>query len=123
MYHKNQYFFETKSDEMKITVFYSTLDKLINVIDSRFNQESLKIINSIGNMVKLNTDENVPYRCLKEHFDICEDDLITEIKLLQNMPDIPNGTSVQTIHEWLDWLKESNKIEIFSNFLKLYSYL
>jgi len=102
---QNQYFFETKSDEMKVTVFNTTLDKLINGIDSRFNQESLKIINSIGNMVKLNTGENISYQCLKEQFGICEDDLCTEIILLKNMTDIPNGgTSVKTIHEWLDWL-------------------
>ncbi|XP_025411076.1 uncharacterized protein LOC112684004 [Sipha flava] len=69
-------------------------------------------------MVKLETGENISYKCLKEQFDICEDDLCTEIKLLQNMPDIPNGTSLQTIHEWLDWLQDSNKIEIFSNFSK-----
>lgn len=100
---QNQHFFETKSDEMKVTVFNTTLDKLINGIDSRFNQESLQIINSIGNMVKLNTGENVSYKCLKEQFGICEDDLYTEIILLKNMTDLPNGgTSVKTIHEWLD---------------------
>lgn len=100
---QNQHFFETKSDEMKVTVFNTTLDKLINGIDSRFNQESLQIINLIGNMVKLNTGENVSYKCLKEQFGICEDDLCTEIILLKNMTDLPNGgTSVKTIHEWLD---------------------
>lgn len=36
------------------------------------------------------------------------------------MPDIPNnGTSVQTIHEWLDWLQDSNTIKFFLTFLKL----
>lgn len=116
---QNQHFFETKSDEMKVTVFNTTLDKLINGIDSRFNQESLQIINSIGNMVKLNTGENVSYKCLKEQFGVCEDDLCTEIILLQNMTDVPNGgTSVKTIHEWLDWLQDSNKSEIFTNFSK-----
>jgi hypothetical protein len=49
--------------------------------------------------VKLKTDGNISYKCLKEQFDIREDDLCTEIKLLQNMPDIPNGTLLQTIHE------------------------
>jgi len=115
---QNQHFFETKSDEMKVTVFNTTLDKLINGIDSKFNQESLQIINSIGNMVKLKTGENVFYKCLKEQFDIYENDLFTEIILLQNMIDIPNSSSVQKIHEWLDWLQDSNKIEIFSNFSK-----
>jgi hypothetical protein len=96
------FFFNAKmfinKDKMKVTVFY-TLDKLINGINSRFNQESLQIINLIGNMVKLKTGENISYKCLKEQFNICEDDLCTEIKLLQNMPDIPNGTSLQIIHE------------------------
>jgi len=40
-------------------------------------------------MVKLKTGENVSYKCLKEAFDT-----------YLNMPDIPNGTSVQTIHKW-----------------------
>lgn len=111
---QNQYFFETKSDEIKVTVFNTTLDKLINGIDFRFNQESLQIINSIVNMVKLKTGENVSHKCLKEQFDIFENDLCTEIILLQNMKDIPNDTSNEKIHEWLDWLQDSNKIEIFS---------
>lgn len=88
---------------MRVTVFYTTLDKLINGIESRFNQESLEIISTIGNMVKLKTSESISYKCLKEKFDICEDDLCAEMKLLKNMSDIPSGTSVQIIHEWLDW--------------------
>jgi hypothetical protein len=99
---QNQNFFQMKSDKMKVTVFYTTLDKIINGINSRFNQESLQIINSIRKMVKLKTDDNISYKYLKEQFDIREDYLCTEIKLLQNMPDIPNGISLQTIHKWLD---------------------
>lgn len=45
-------------------------------------------------------------------------DLCTEIKLLQNIPDITNSTSVQTILEWLERLQDSNKIEIISNISK-----
>lgn len=115
---QNQHFFQTKSDEMRVTVFYPTLNKLINDIDSRFNQESLQIINTIGNMVKLKTIESISYKCLNEKFDICEDDLCTEMKLLKNMPDIPSGTSVQTIHKCLDWLHNSNRISIFYNLYK-----
>lgn len=36
-------------------------------------------------MVKLNISESISYKCLKEKFDICEDDLCAEIKLLKNM--------------------------------------
>lgn len=43
--------------------------------------------------------KNGEYNKWKEQFDLCEDDLSAEIKLLQNMPDIPNnGNSAQTIH-------------------------
>jgi hypothetical protein len=115
---QNQHYFEKKSDEIRVTVFYTNLDKLINGIDSRFNQESLQIISTIGNMVKLKNSESISYKCLKEKFDICEDDLSAEMKLLKNMSDIPSGTSVQTIHDWLDWLQHSSKIDIFSNFYK-----
>lgn len=31
------------------------------------------------------------------------------------MVDIPSDTSVQTIHEWLDWLSNSNRCSTFSN--------
>lgn len=61
---------------------------------------------------------NVLCTNVEKKFDICEDHLYTEIKLLKNMPNIPSGTSFQTIHEWLDWLKNSNRIGIFSNFFK-----
>lgn len=29
------------------------------------------------------------------------------------MSDIPIGTSVQIIHDWLDWLQDSDEIDIF----------
>lgn len=61
-------FLQTKSDDTKVTVFYTTLNKLINSIDSRFKKESInysQIINSIKNIVKLkNTGKNVSYKCL-----------------------------------------------------------
>ncbi|KAF0711002.1 zinc finger MYM-type protein 1-like, partial [Aphis craccivora] len=41
---QNQHYFEKKSNEMRVTVFYTTLDKLINGIESRFNQESLQTL-------------------------------------------------------------------------------
>lgn len=53
---------------MRVTVFYTTLDKFINVIDSIFSHESLQIINLIGNMVKLKMIECFSYKCLKEEF-------------------------------------------------------
>lgn len=115
---QNQHYFEKKSDEMRVTVFYTNLDKLINGIQSRFNQESLQIISTVGNMVKLKTSESISYKCIKEKFGICEDDLCAEMKLLKNMSDIRSGNSVQTMHEWLDWLQNSNKIGIFSNLYK-----
>lgn len=62
--------------------------------------------------------ENLSYHCLKGHFNICEDDLVTEIKLLQNMPGTPSGTSVQTMYEWLDELQDTNNIYIFPNISK-----
>jgi len=85
---QNQHYFEKKSDKIRVTVFYTTLDKLINGIESRFNQESLQIISTIGNIVKLKTSESISYKCLKEKFDICEDDLCTEMILLKNMSEI-----------------------------------
>jgi len=51
---QTQHFFKTKFDEMRVNVYNTTLDTLINGLDLRFKQETLDIINIIGNLV--NTD-------------------------------------------------------------------
>jgi hypothetical protein len=44
----NQTFFNTKFDELKITVFYSLLDKLLNGIDLRFKQNTFDLIDAMA---------------------------------------------------------------------------
>jgi len=31
------------------------------------------------------------------------------------MPDVPSGTSSESVYVWLDWLKESGQLDIFNN--------
>jgi len=50
---KNQHMFVSKLEELKVTVYYKTLDILINGLHSRFTQESLDMINAVGNMISL----------------------------------------------------------------------
>lgn len=58
----------------------------------------------------------------KERFGIFrEDDLCAEIKLLKNTPGIPwVGLQLRRyiIYERLDWPRNSNKMDVFSNFSK-----
>lgn len=64
--------------------------------------------------MKLKTNECILYKCFKKSsIFVC-----TEIKLLKKMLDIPSGTSFQIIHDWLDWLKNSNRISILFYFFK-----
>jgi hypothetical protein len=38
-------------------------------------------------------------------------ELETEIKILQHMPNVPSGKSSESV--WLDWLKESGELRHF----------
>jgi len=52
---------------------------------------------------------------LSKLFNISIDELETEIKILKHMPDVPSRTSSESIYVWLDWLKESGRLDIFNN--------
>ena len=47
-----QYYMSSKEEEMKVSVYYSTLDHMISGINIRFNQETINMIRSIGNYFK-----------------------------------------------------------------------
>lgn len=44
----NQHFMSGKKDEMSVNVYYQTLEQLIAGLNLRFNQETLKMVESIG---------------------------------------------------------------------------
>ncbi|KAF0703978.1 zinc finger MYM-type protein 1-like, partial [Aphis craccivora] len=55
--HTSQYFFKTKEEEMKLIVYNTALDQMINGISIRFNQETINMIKSIANLIILQTND------------------------------------------------------------------
>lgn len=33
------------------------------------------------------------------------------------MPEIPNGTASESVYAWLDWLKDSGRLDIFKQYV------
>jgi len=62
LYTIHSIFFKTKFDEMRVNVYNTTLDILINGLnlELKFRQETLDMINMIGNFVNL----DITYRIL-----------------------------------------------------------
>lgn len=119
----HQHNFLTKSDEMKITVFFPLLDVLLSGIDSRFKQETSDLITTIGKLINLELD--VTSSCLyilENLINVQTQELLAEIKLLKNVQDTPKGTSSKCIYEWLDWFAFGGRSNTFNNFFKCLKY-
>jgi len=114
---ESQFFSETKYDEIRINVFYSILDDLLGEIDNRF-LDSTQVITSVGNLFKLQTTIE-DYSVIKTFFNILNKDLDSEVKILASIKDIPIGTCTHTIYKWLDWIVDSNRKNIFTNFYEV----
>ncbi|KAL5239001.1 hypothetical protein ACI65C_006411 [Semiaphis heraclei] len=84
----NQYFVDTKEEELRVSCFNVVLDDLLNGLNDRFNQETLNLILAVGNVLKLEpTKENL--LCLDNAFEVDCNDLNGEIQLLRNIPGVP----------------------------------
>jgi len=116
----NQVFFKTKYEELKVSVYYPLLDDLISGINSRFKQDTICLINAVANIINLNITTEIA-TILEKFAKISSDTLIAEIKLLKNSTDknIPKGTTNESVFLWLDWLKDSNRYNIFNCFFKI----
>lgn len=114
---ETQHIFKNKYDEMRILVFYSNLDVLLNGLEERFKQDTLDVINAIGLLVNLDDEsETSTYKILYTYFSISADDLCCEVNLLRSTEDTPKGTNSGSVHKWLDWLKQYGRHDIFKNF-------
>ncbi|CAI6354123.1 unnamed protein product [Macrosiphum euphorbiae] len=113
---KNQHMFVSKSEELKVTVYYKTLDILINGLHSRFTQESLDMINAVGNMISLEIHQTNLYEVLQTIFLISHEGLVAELRILKS---VPNGSSTKAVYNWLDFLKENQRQNVFPNFKKV----
>jgi len=114
----NQYFADTKEEELRVSCFNVVLDDLLNGLNDRFNQETLNLILAVGNVLKLEpTKENL--LCLKSAFEVDCNDLNGEIQLLRNIPGVPLGSTTKTIFHWIEFLNQNNQKNIFLEFHKV----
>ncbi|KAL4104673.1 hypothetical protein QTP88_019955 [Uroleucon formosanum] len=88
--HNTQHFMNSKEQEIKICVYLSLLDKMINGIEVRFNQETLTLINGIGHLVELETNHGDMANLCKT-FDLKENELEAEIRLIKDSDPNPKG--------------------------------
>lgn len=79
---KTQHYYETKEEELRSLCFYQILDNMVSSLDLRFQQETINIINAVGNLLNLNLNKDEA-AILKEKFKVSQDELMVEIRLLK----------------------------------------
>lgn len=96
----------------------STLDQLIAGLNLRFSQETLKMIESVGHLLKLETNSDDIF-LLSSVFDLDVANLETEICLLKQSTDLSENNKANC-EKWMDWLTISgtSREVIFSNLFK-----
>lgn len=115
---KTQHLFETKYDELRVLVFYYTLDTLCQGLDSRFKQDTLDLIHCVGMLTNLSTEiETTSYELLSKYFGILTEELRAEVKILGAIKtNTPKGTNSVSVFNWLDWLSQYDRASIFKQF-------
>lgn len=100
---KNQFVFETKKEEIRVSTMYPLIDSLVQGIYERFNQESTSIITGVGKMLKFELSKD-DINLLTNHFDLSKDEFVSEIHLLKarNKDDILTNKDCAF---WLKWLR------------------
>jgi hypothetical protein len=111
----NQTFFNTKFDELKITVFCSLLDKILCGINLRFKQDTFDLIDAMACMLDMNITQNTT-KILSTFFKVPEEDLIIELKLMKNYQNVMqlNDVTSESVYEWIDWLKTSGNPTVYT---------
>ncbi|KAE9536311.1 hypothetical protein AGLY_007100 [Aphis glycines] len=112
---KTQHYYETKEEELRSLCFYQMLDNMVTSLDLRFQQETIKIINAVGNLLnlKLNKEEAA---VLEEKFKISQDELMAEIRLLKEDQTVLTGNPATTSSGWIQWMQENKKYKIYTAF-------
>ncbi|XP_025192029.1 protein FAM200B-like [Melanaphis sacchari] len=92
---------------------------MISSISDRFKQETLELIKSVGNMLKLETN-NEDTIIIASAFNLEFHGLESEIILLKKLENIPKGSNQKACEEWIQWLTNNNsdRTAIFNNFFK-----
>ncbi|XP_060854976.1 zinc finger MYM-type protein 1-like [Metopolophium dirhodum] len=118
--HHSQHFFENTKDEMKITVYNSVIDKMLNGIKVRFSQDTLNLIDSVGNLLKLEIEKE-HIQTISDTFSLSFDQLDSEVRLFTQIDDIPRGSNNSTITQWLSWITKdgTDRMRTFENIYKV----
>lgn len=75
-------------------------DNVVLSLDLRFQQETIKIINSAGNLMNLNLNKKEA-TVLEEKFKISQNELTAEIRLIRSRSDCTNWKFTNDI-KWTD---------------------
>lgn len=112
---KTQHYYETKEEELRSLCFYQMLDNMVASLDLRLQQETIKIINAVGNLLnlKLNKEEAA---VLEEKFKISQDELMAERRLLKADQTVLTGNSATTLSGWIQWMQENEKYKMYTSF-------
>jgi len=118
--HHSQHFYENTKEEMKITVYNSVIDKMLNGIKVRFSQGTLNLIDSVGNLLKLEIEKK-HLQTISDIFGLSFDQLDTEVRLFTQIDDIPRGSNNSTITQWLSWITKdgTDRMRTFENIFKV----
>lgn len=96
----NQHFMLSKKDEMRVNVSYQTLDQLIAGLNLRFDQETLKMLESMGHLLKLETSSDDIF-LLSSLFDLDSANLETDIRLLKQSTDLSESNKANC-EKWME---------------------
>lgn len=98
------------------------LDSLIYGIDQRFDQDTTSLITAVGKMLKLDANKD-DIKLLSSYFNIFEEELISEIRLLLSRDlDCVTQLVKQDCMTWLDWFRKNEIEGIYNNFIKIIIY-
>lgn len=114
------FYAETKKDELKLFTFHPVLDSLVQGINSRFGQETKKVISATGKLMGLNLG---PYKCessdfevLSKQFRVNATELEAEVKLLKTKRDMDTDFPPKTVPDWIDWLSKFQRSSTYKSF-------
>lgn len=115
----NEHIFNTKKEEIRVTVFIPMLDSLIHGIDQRFDKDTISLITAVGKMLKLDFNKD-DIKLLSSYFNISDEELIYEIRLLLSRDlDCVTQLFKQDCMTWLDWFRKNEIEGIYNNFIKI----
>lgn len=106
---------ETKKNYWQKKAYYCILDTMINVLKTRFSEESLQVASSVDNLLKLNFEgSSFLIDHYKDLFGICNQSLMSEMSVLRNI--LGENSSLEEIKQHLTLYDG----KVFPNFCKMF---